>query len=71
MDNQDKKVIIQDIDMPFNKMVIFGIKWMFAMIPALLAFYFIIFIKKNSIFFYLIKKSCQVIYKYIQHLNVV
>lgn len=39
MENNDNNVIVKDIDMPFKSMVIFGIKWMFAMIPALIIFY--------------------------------
>ena len=43
MENEDKRVIIKDIDMPFKNMVFFGVKWMIAMIPAILIFYLIIF----------------------------
>jgi len=40
MDNNN--VVIKDIAMPFKSMVIFGLKWMFALIPAIFLFYLII-----------------------------
>ena len=38
----DNNVIIEDITMPFKSMVIFGLKWMLALIPAIILFYLII-----------------------------
>ena len=42
MEINNNEVIIKDINMPFNSMVIFGMKWMLAMIPAIIIFYIII-----------------------------
>ena len=44
MEINNNEVIIKDINMPFNSMVIFGMKWMLAMIPAIIIFYIIIFL---------------------------
>ena len=44
MEVNNNEVIIKDINMPFNSMVIFGMKWMLAMIPAIIIFYIIIFL---------------------------
>ena len=41
--NQNNEVIIKDINMPFSSMVIFAMKWMLAMIPAIILFYIFIF----------------------------
>lgn len=36
MEDENQQVVITDIKMPFFSMVVFMIKWVFAMIPALL-----------------------------------
>ena len=44
MEINNNEVVIKDINMPISSMVIFGIKWMIAMIPAIIIFYIIIFL---------------------------
>jgi cell division septal protein FtsQ len=36
MEDENQQVVITDIKMPFISMVVFMIKWVFAMIPALI-----------------------------------
>ena len=36
MEDENQHVVITDIKMPFFSMVVFMIKWVFAMIPALI-----------------------------------
>ena len=40
--NDNNNITITDIDIPFGKLVTFGIKWMLAMIPAVIVFYMVI-----------------------------
>lgn len=42
--NDNKKVVVTDIKMPFGSMVIFLVKLSLASIPALLIFYFVLFV---------------------------
>jgi hypothetical protein len=39
---EDKSVYVKGFSMPFGEMVIFALKWMLAMIPALILFWIII-----------------------------
>ena len=44
MEINNNEVVIKDINMPISSMVIFAMKWMIAMIPAIIIFYIIIFL---------------------------
>ena len=44
MEINNNEVVIKDINMPISSMVVFGIKWMIAMIPAIIIFYIMIFL---------------------------
>ena len=41
MTDSNNSVVITDIDIPFTSIVILGIKWMLACIPAVIIFYII------------------------------
>ena len=41
MEINNNEVVIKDITMPISSMVIFAMKWMIAMIPAIIIFYII------------------------------
>ena len=44
MEINNNEVVIKDINMPISSMVIFAMKWMIAMIPAIIIFYIVIFL---------------------------
>ena len=44
MEINNNEVVIKDINMPISSMVIFAMKWMIAMIPAIIIFYILIFL---------------------------
>ena len=44
MEINNNEVVIKDINMPISSMIIFAMKWMIAMIPAIIIFYIILFL---------------------------
>ncbi len=49
MENESQNVVITNIKMPFFSMVIFMIKWVFALIPALIILGIIVILLKMGL----------------------